>query len=55
MQTILQILIALVFSHLSVSECAKDSNDEVAQMNSVSTTQWVQCHYLEALENSDIA
>ena len=50
MQTILQILIALVFSHLTVTECSEDTSNEVALENPAQNIHWIQSHFLEAKE-----
>ena len=55
MQTILQILIALVFSQLSVSECAEDTSNEVAIENPSLNIHWIQSHVLEVKETTENA
>ncbi len=52
MQTILQILIALLFSHLSVSDCAEEANSELAY-NPSTEVHWVQHHCLDLMEISE--
>ena len=51
MQTILQILIAVLFSHFSVAECAEETKNEVTQQDPSSRTIWIQHHHPEAIEN----
>ena len=53
MQTILQILIALLFSHLSVSDCTEDTSNEVALENPAQNIHWIQSHYLEVKVTSE--